>query len=779
MKWQPIATAVMALARMCDGAVVLDGHGFDAADAAFGHRLAAQPLSRWTMGNLAAAHAMLRKYRRQLQMAGIEYDALPVPPPCPASKCLRGEHALDWVDGLFVLRVPYDERLVEQIGLIPGRRWRPERRSWTFPISSGPDLRALIGRTTVDTGWEVTSVARAALRGEPPRARETDSRAVRGTVDVENGEFMLHVRGYDAVLVSELRAIPTRRWDPERRVNVIGERDGAQLQRLLDRWGDFEVSLEARSQLRGLGIRDAESKALSERLRLLSCADDAPLVVEGLGGELRPFQRAGVAYVLAADGRALIGDDMGTGKTVQSLACVQARGAFPAVVVCPASVKLAWRDHVMGPMRWRPDHPIPRDGWLPGRRAVVLTGRRPDPVALAGADVIILNWEVLADWLEVLKSARPRAVIYDESHYAKSAGSGRAKAALTLTTSMPRDALLLATTGTAVMNRPVELVSQLRLLRRLGDFGGSGAFRNRYCDRFWDGFRWNDSGASNLEELNLLLRETCFVRRTKQQVMRDLPPKRIARVPVALTNRRVYARAEAETIRFLMDAVLLDEEFTARIAGLPAAEREELIRERRDDRAERARRAEKIVRMNLLRRVAGEGKLRAACWWIQEFLESTDAKLVVFAHHVPVQRALLRQFPDAARVLGESSAQDRQRSIDEFQGNPECRLIVCSLKAAGVGITLTAASDVLTIELDWTPATHDQAEDRAHRMGQPGSVTCWYLLADGTIDEDMDELIEQKRQITSATLDGEARRRAKSESIMGALEERLLSRGAQ
>jgi SWI/SNF-related matrix-associated actin-dependent regulator of chromatin subfamily A-like protein 1 len=121
---------------------------------------------------------------------------------------------------------------------------------------------------------------------------------------------------------------------------------------------------------------------------------------------------------------------------------------------------------------------------------------------------------------------------------------------------------------------------------------------------------------------------------------------------------------------------------------------------------------------------------------------------------VAMQRALLEQFPGSAHILGADSSVRRQEAVDRFQAEDGPQLIVCSLKAASQGITLTRASNVAFLELDWTPARHDQAEDRLHRIGQESAVTAWYLLAPDTIDATMGTVLDRKRAVINAVTDG-------------------------
>ncbi len=500
-----------------------------------------------------------------------------------------------------------------------------------------------------------------------------------------------------------------------------------------------------------------EQHAHAAGLVALSAATDAQLdtssqhALARLGGELKPFQRAGVAYLLAQR-RAFLADEQGLGKTIEALATLEADDAYPAIVVCPASLKLNWMREIAR--------------WLPGRTAQALAGTgikrstasepsTATPTAhgdatdappidntradIPAADITVVNYDILAARGAALAAMEPKAVVLDESHYCKNAAAKRTQAVARLASSIPNEGLVLALTGTPVMNRPPELISQLRIIGRLPDFGSGAQFGRRF------------KGTDAHMRLHWHLRSRCFVRRLKADVLPQLPAKTRTVVPVELDNEAEYRLAETDVIAWLRSRPLDLKELDAKIAA--------------------ALRAERLVRLNALKLLAARGKLHAALAWIHDFCSSGE-RLVVFARHREVQRAVIERFPHALHILGEDSHAARDASVSAFQAADDSgnQLIVCSLEVAGQGLTLTQASNVAFLELDWTPAKHDQAEDRCHRIGQQDAVNAWYLLAAGTIDETMANLLERKRAIIGAVTDG---REEDDEAIVDALAREL------
>ncbi|HEY4276907.1 MAG TPA: DEAD/DEAH box helicase [Conexibacter sp.] len=672
---------------------------------------------------------------------------------------------------IVVLTFPYDRHLVEAVRGIPHRRFDWDAYEWWAPaddwvaihVSSilkrfpellpRPEVRGWLDgveqrwighvRTTRHDarGWWVLEtvageVPAALLEGS--RTREEDG-ALLVELTLENAETLreqesarLDAAAERTIATLELGDVPPPArlvathgvegarlrlevlWDPAVGL-AFDDLPGNEGERTIpiDPWllepldafvalHDVEITYSANVALTRLRAEAAEAAAAIRASRATE-AEPLPEIAARLGGELEPFQWAGVRYALDAR-RTFLADEQGLGKTVEALATLEADDAFPAVVVCPASLKLNWEREARR--------------WLPHRSVVVIDGRQAVPPS---GEITILNYEVVDHHRESLARRRPRALVLDESHYCKNPSAKRTRAVRRLAEGMGRDALRLALSGTPVLNHPDELISQLRVLGRLEDFGSGARFKQQF------------RGPLTEERLHWHLRRRCFVRRLKSEVLPQLPAKRQVVVPVALDNMREYRLAEDDVIAWLREQPLDLSELNARIAA--------------------TLRAKRLAQLGALQQIAARGKLHAALAWIHDFLASGEP-LVVFARHVEVQEAVVERFPDAHHLLGSDTVAKREAAVRAFQDGEGSGLIVCATRVAAQGITLTRASNVAFLELEWTPAMHDQAEDRCHRIGQRDAVTAWYLLAAGTIDETMARLIQRKRGIVAAVTDG-------------------------
>src|SRR6476661_5395929 len=444
-------------------------------------------------------------------------------------------------------------------------------------------------------------------------------------------------------------------------------------------------------------------------------------------GLLYPHQADGVSFLISK-GRAILGDDMGLGKTRQAIVGMQVAAPTGMVlVVCPASLKLNWRREI------RMVDPTAKIEVLG-----IVDGAQADP------RWVIVNYDLLARNAERLYEIQWAGVILDEAHFIKNNSQRTSHCLKLLGVSnndpviRPRQVYLL--TGTPLTNRPRDLFN---LLRCVGHPAARSflRFAKRYCDAYKNDYGWVTSGASNLEELNLLMKEV-MLRRKKDEVL-DLPPKIRSWVPLAVENAAAI-KAQRSFAQW----------FAASDASHPNDKNF-------------------LAQLTKVRVALHKAKHRAVEERIRDVI-STDRKVVLFTAFTDGLKKHKAVFSgECVTISGSDNAEQRMQAVDRFQNDPEVRVAICNIIAGGVGITLTAATHVIFQDLDWVPANHLQAEDRAYRMGQTERVTVEYMLADGTLDVFIAELLEAKLRLINAVEADDA----PSASVLDELYEKLRSLG--
>jgi len=459
-------------------------------------------------------------------------------------------------------------------------------------------------------------------------------------------------------------------------------------------------------------LKDAEFIIDAELEKLLHQSEEMEKGIEvpGLKKQLFPFQKVGVAFIEKRNGRALIADEMGLGKTIQAAAWLQLHPEKrPAIILCPASLKLNWAKEI-------------RETLSAKDNVQILQGTKPYPII---GSIIIINYDILNNWVETLQAINPQVLIIDEAYYVKNSSAIRTKATKKLAKGIPH---IIALTGTPIVNRPIEGFNIFQILDR-NLFPNFWTYVHRYCGARHNGWGWDFSGATNKEELNQILTSTIMIRRRKADVLKDLPEKLYSFVPMELDNKKEYSTAESEFIEYLQQ-----------IKGKEAAEK--------------AKKAEHLVKIEALKQLAVKGKMKQAINWIQDFIED-GSKLVVFAVHKEVIDKLMKEFKDVAvKIDGSTPIPERHKAVEAFQNDPNVKLFIGNIQAAGVGLTLTAASAVAFLELPWTPGELQQAEDRCHRIGQKNAVNIYYLLAENTVEYKLAKLLDKKKEVLSAVIDG-------------------------
>lgn len=490
-----------------------------------------------------------------------------------------------------------------------------------------------------------------------------------------------------------------------------------------------------------------------------------------LNGSPYPFQNVGMVFGLRHK-RCFINDDQGLGKTVEAIGVLEGAEAFKALLVVPNSVKLNWAAEVLA---WLPHRSV--SIYMTGRKKpinVYVRGKKVSvPVNSPYADVVIVNYDSVDKHKNAFMCFQWKAMVLDESHYIANPKAKRTKAILEVVNHVKPE-YRLALTGTPVANKPHELITQLEFLDRMEEFGSRTRFMNRFCNfalTGYGGVKFNEPDIQRLYELNGKLRPF-QVRRLKGEVLKELPPKQRTTLPVEIDNRSEYDWALKDLIAWLKDYVAKQKRFLQSISHLPSQDQQKAIKVRQANAEERALRGMAFRKIQALRLIAVKGKIPAMKLWIKDFLRSGN-KLVVYCIHREIQEELFEAFPGAARIYGGDSLTVRKANEKRFQEDNECKLIICSIPAAAEGITLTAASDMVIVEMPWTALKCNQTEDRIHRIGQEEQCIIYYILATETIDEDIGMLIDGKRKMMSAVTDGELDEELEEAGIMDSLISKL------
>ena len=447
-----------------------------------------------------------------------------------------------------------------------------------------------------------------------------------------------------------------------------------------------------------------------------------------------PYQKAGIAFGLDRN-NVLIADDMGLGKTVEAIGIVNNDPTINSVlVICPASLKINWKREF--------------DKWKTRGLSVGIA----DGKTMPDTDVVIVNYDILKKHHDALRTRKWDCLISDESHYLKNSKTIRATEVLGGKESTPIAARKrIFMTGTPIVNRPEELWTLVHSLDPDGLGKSWQGFMTRYAAAKQTRYGWDTSGASNLDELQQRLRSSFMIRRLKGDVLKDLPPKTRQIIELPADTPELRKALEAENAAYEQRAQVLER--LAAVRDLAEASGNTAAYE---DAVSHLKAAADIAfdEISKERHRLAVAKVPAVIDHIKEQLENVS-KIVVFAHHYDVVDAIKAAFPagECVEVTGRCSAEQRDRAVTDFQTKPGVKLFVGNIRAAGVGLTLTAAQTVDFAELDWTPGNVTQAEDRLHRIGQVGNVLVQHLVVDGSLDSKMAKTLVEKQANIDKALD--------------------------
>ncbi|WP_142047523.1 DEAD/DEAH box helicase [Pseudonocardia kunmingensis] len=458
------------------------------------------------------------------------------------------------------------------------------------------------------------------------------------------------------------------------------------------------------------------------------------------GMELMPHQARLVAAAAAGHRTFLLADEPGLGKTAQALLAAEAANAYPLLVVVPNVVKTNWAREA--------------EMWAPHRTATVIHG---DGDSIDGfADIIVVNYEVLDRHVGWLGDIGLRGMVVDEAHFIKNKTSQRSRHVLSLSErvrSFTARPLLMALTGTPLINDIEDFRAIWQFLGWIDEKKPRAELMNALDET---GLTPADPGFYATARQSVV--DLGIVRRRKVDVAADIPARRIADLPVELDGPvgRSIRAAERELARRMV--ARYEQALASRASGSTADGIDhdlvrQVVRWEQKDAAE-AKAGDNVFTM--MRRI-GRAKAGLAADYAAQLARSAG-KVVFFAKHIDVMDAAEEMFAQQgirfSSIRGDQTSAVRQRNIDAFVNDAGVAVAVCSLTAAGVGINLQVASDLVLAELSWTAAEQTQAIDRSHRIGQSQPVTAWRIIAAQTIDARIAELIDSKAGLAAQALDG-------------------------
>ena len=433
--------------------------------------------------------------------------------------------------------------------------------------------------------------------------------------------------------------------------------------------------------------------------------------LEALGsipqGLLYPHQAEGVVFLISKK-RAILGDDMGLGKTRQAIVALNV--AVPEgviLIVCPASLKLNWKREIL---------------MVDPAARIEIIGY--DKVEVKNPRWVIVNYDLLTKNANRLHDIPWTGVILDEAHFIKNASARTTQCLKLLGVNDQAKAPLIGPnyvfllTGTPMTSRPRDLFN---LLRCVGHPAARSflSFAKRYCEAYRNDFGWVTTGASNIGELNLLMKEI-MLRRKKDEVL-DLPPKIRSWVPVDISGSPSALSAVENFLQW----------YQASDPSLP------------ND-------TQFLARLTKVRVALHKAKHKAVAERVRDVIATGDKVVIFTSFNEGVTKHAAAFGAAAVTITGAQSAEQRMEAVDRFQTDPSVNVAVCNLIAGGVGITLTAGTHVIFQDLDWVPANHAQAEDRCYRMGQTRKVTVEYFHAEGSLDTYIARLLESKIKLINA-----------------------------
>lgn len=431
--------------------------------------------------------------------------------------------------------------------------------------------------------------------------------------------------------------------------------------------------------------------------------------IVGLKGKLYKFQLEGIKFFIDNNGKAILADECGVGKSAQALGYILHEKLSKILIICPASVKYAWENEIKK--------------WTCLNSFIINSKTKLTEEILNNHNIFVINYDLLLKFFPVLSITKFDCLIGDESHYIKSPSTRRCKLVRKLSRNIPHILLL---SGTPMLSRPIELYSSLNLIdpKNWGDWW---SYSKKFCgghQTYW-GY-YDCSGATNIDELREKISKY-FLRRTKAEVLPELPPKTYINLPIELKNdyQVKYKIAEKNFVDYLKS-----------------------IKNKTEEEINKSLQAQALVQLNELRQIASEGKTEYAQEIIENIIQGGE-KVVVFSVYNRPLTQLKEYFKSkAVMIIGSTGEQERRDNINKFQFDKNCLIFLGGIISSSIGINLTAASNVLFIDFPWRPSDITQAYSRIDRMGQKAKhISIYTLIAKETIDQKIQYLLQKKQEL--------------------------------
>lgn len=500
-------------------------------------------------------------------------------------------------------------------------------------------------------------------------------------------------------------------WDSD--IKVWRFNDPSIIMLLADKFEEMNID-EVEEDVKKQEQKEKEEKIKSKNAQRIKEATKSNLEIKGIKGELYEYQKLGIEFFINSGGRALLADSPGVGKSAQALGYIVKNGFKRNLIICPASVKFSWENEIH---KWT------------NLKSFIIDSKTDLKDIPFDVQCVIINYDILKKFHNEFKKYKWDCLVADEVQLVKNPSAKRSKVIKSIASDIQHIIML---TGSPIINRPIEMFNMLNIIDSK-EWNNYYSYATKYCAGRQGRWGFEAKGASNLEELNERISKY-FLRRTKEEVLKELPAKNFINVPMTLSKeeRKQYDLVESDLIKYLKS----------------------YKKEKTDKEIKKSLQAEKLVKLNLLREINTMGKIPIIKELINSIIDAGEKVLVFSSFNAPLKE-MYYEYDNSVLLLGETPVDERGDIVKDFQENPNTKIFFGGIKSAGVGITLTAASNVIICDQPWTPADLEQSINRAHRPGADyQSLNIYQIISKDSIDGFMIKMLNKKQEIIDQIIEG-------------------------